>query len=124
MHGLPAALGVVLVLQAILDDLKLQLSDGTDDAAVVELVDEHLRHTLVHELLDALLELLRLHGVVVLDILEELGRERRQSAEMQVLALGERVADLEDAVVGQSHDVAGISLVDGALSLRHKLCGR
>ena len=38
--GFPAAFGVILVLQAILDDLELQLADGPDDFAVVELVDE------------------------------------------------------------------------------------
>ena len=71
MHRLPAALGVVLVLQAVLDNLELQLTHGTHDAAAVELVDEELRHTLVHELLQSLLELLALHRVIVLDVLEE-----------------------------------------------------
>ena len=42
---------------------------------------------------------------------------------MNQLALGERVADFERAVVGQAHDVARPSLVDGALALCHKLCG-
>ena len=58
MDGLPAALGVVLVLEAVLDDLKLQLTDGTDDTSIVELVDEHLCYALVHQLLDTFLELL------------------------------------------------------------------
>ena len=102
----PAALGVVLVLQTILDDLELQLSYGSHDAAAVELVDKQLCHTLVHQLLQSLLELLALHWVVVLDILEEQRRERRQTTEVQLLALGERVANLEDAVVGQTYDVA------------------
>ncbi len=95
-----------------------------DDAAAVELVDKQLCHTLVHQLLQSLLELLALHWVVVLDILEQQRRERRQTTEVQLLALGERVANLEDAVVGQTYDVARISLVDGALALRHELCGR
>jgi hypothetical protein len=42
MHGLPAALGVVLVLQAVLDNLELQLTNRAHDAAAVELVDEDL----------------------------------------------------------------------------------
>ena len=71
MHWLPAALGIVLVLQAVLDNLELQLTHGAHDAAAVELVDEELRHTLVHELLQSLLELLALHWVIILDILEE-----------------------------------------------------
>ena len=121
MDRLPAALGIVLVLQTVLDDLELQLTDGADNLAAVELVDEQLGDTLVHQLVDTLLQLLRLHRVVVLDILEQLRRERRQSAEVQLLALGQRVANLEDAVVGQSHDVARPGLVDGRLALRHEL---
>lgn len=39
----------------------------------------------------------------------------------RLLALGERVANLEDAVVGQSHDVAGPCLVNGAFALCHEL---
>ena len=71
MNRLPTALGIVLVLQAILDNLKLKLTHGTHDAATVELVDKQLSHTLVHELLQSLLELLALHWVIILDILEE-----------------------------------------------------
>ena len=88
---LPAALGIVLVLQTVLDDLELQLTDGADNLAAVELVDEQLGDTLVHQLVDALLQLLRLHRVVVLDILEQLRRERGQSAEVQLLAFRQRV---------------------------------
>ena len=51
---LPPALGIVFMLKAILDDLKLQLAYGADDAAVVELVDEKLGNALVHQLFDAL----------------------------------------------------------------------
>ena len=75
MYGLPAALGVVLILQTILDHLELQLTDGTNDLTVVELIDEQLGHTFIHQLIDTLLQLLRLHRVVVLDILEQLRRE-------------------------------------------------
>ena len=82
MNGFPAAFGVILVLQTILYNLKLQLSYGTDNLAAVELVDKQLSHTLVHKLVDTLLKLLRLHWVVVLDIFEHLWRERRQSAEV------------------------------------------
>ena len=57
MHRLPAALGVVFVLQTVLYHLKLQLSDSADNLAVVELVDEQLGHALVHQLVDALLKL-------------------------------------------------------------------
>ena len=124
MYRFPTALGVVFVLQTILDDLKLQLSHSADDAAVVELVDKHLCHTLVHQLLQTLLKLFCLHRIIILDVFEQFGRERRQTTEMQLLALGQRVADLEYAVVGQTYDVAGPCLVDGRLALRHKLSRR
>ena len=125
MHGLPAALGVVLVLQSVLDHLKLQLADGADDLAVVELVDEQLGHALVHQLVDALLELLRLHRVVVLDILEQFRRERGQASEVQGLALRQRITYLKDATrIRQTHDVARPGLVDSRLALGHKLRGR
>ena len=124
VDGFPAATGIILVLQTILDDLELQLADGADNLATVELVDKQLGDALVHQLVDALLQLLRLHGVVVLDVFEEFGRERGQSAEVQLLALGQRVADFEDAVVGQSDDVAGPCFVDGRLALGHELRGR
>ena len=50
--GFPTALGIVLVLQAVLYHFKLQLSYRTDDFPSVELVDEELCHALVHQLFD------------------------------------------------------------------------
>ena len=120
---LPTALGIILVFQAILDDFKLQLAHRTNNLATIELIDEQLGHTLVHQLVDTLLQLLRLHGVVVLDILEQLGRERRQSAEVKLFALRQRVANLEDAIIGQTYNIAWPSLIDGRFALSHKLCG-
>ena len=121
MHRLPATLGVVFVLKTILYHLKLQLSHSTDDATAVELIDKQLGNTFVHELLETLLELLRLHRVIVLDVFEHLRREGRQSAEVQLLPLGQGITDFEDAVVGQSHDIACPCLVDGLLALGHEL---
>ena len=124
MNGFPTTFGVILVLQTILYHFKLQLTHGADNLTAVKLVDKQLCHTLVHELVDTLLKLLCLHWVVVLDILEHLWRERRQSAEVKLLALSQCVANLEDAVVGQTYDVAWPCLVNGALALSHKLSGR
>ena len=42
------------MLQTVLNDLKLQLSHGADNLPSVELVDEELRHSLVHKLLNTL----------------------------------------------------------------------
>jgi len=75
MYGFPAALGIVFVLEAILDYFELQLSHGSDNLAVVELIDEKLGYALVHELLETFGELFGFHGVVVLDIFKKFGRE-------------------------------------------------
>ena len=77
MHRFPTALGVVFILQTVLNHLELQLTDGADNLAVVELIDEQLGHTLVHQLIDAFLELFRLHRIVVLDVFEQFRREGR-----------------------------------------------
>ena len=42
----------------------------------VELVDEQLRHTFVHQLVDTLGKLFLLHRVGILNVLEHLRRER------------------------------------------------
>ena len=42
---------------------------------------------------------------------------------MNLLALGQCVADLENTIVGQTNNVTGIGLVDGGLALGHKLSG-
>ena len=121
MNGLPAALGIVFVLESVLDNLELQLTYRSDNLAAIKLVDKQLGDALVHQLVDTFLQLLRLHGVIVLDVFEEFWRERWQTTEMQLLALGQCVANLEDAIVGQTNDIAGPSLIDGALALSHKL---
>lgn len=76
VNRFPTTFGVVLILQAILDYFELKLAHRADDFTSVELVYEELRHAFVHQLFDALVQLLGLHGVVVLDILEHLGRKR------------------------------------------------
>ena len=121
VNWLPTALGIILVLQTVLDHLKLKLTHGSHNAATIKLVDKQLCHTLVHQLLQSLLELLALHRIIILDILEEQWREGWQTAEVNLLTLGQRITDLEDAIVWQTYDIARISLVDGTLALRHKL---
>ena len=82
VNGFPTAFGIVLILKSILDDFELKLAYRADDFAPIELVDEELCHAFVHQLFDTLVQLLGLHGVVVLDILEHLWRERWQAAEV------------------------------------------
>ena len=118
--GFPAALGAILVQQTVLYYLELQLADGAYDLAAVEGGGEELRHALVHELADAVVELLGFHGVGVLDVLEHLRREAGQPLEMEVLAGGQCVADFKVAGVGEADDVAGPRLVDDALFLGHE----
>ena len=118
---LPATLRVVLMQQAVLDDLELELSDRTDDLATVELVGEDLGNTLAHQLFDTLCQLFRLHRVIILYVFEHLRREARQTLEVDGLAGSERVADLErSARVWKTHDIARSSLVDRLLLLRHE----
>ena len=123
MHRLPAALCSVFVLQAVLYHLELQLAHCAYYLASIELVHEQLCHTLVHQLVYALFQLLCLHGVGILDIFEHLGREGRKAAEVQLLALGQGVSYLEYTVVGQTYDITSPSLVDSLLALCHELRG-
>ena len=53
-YRFPAALCIIFVLESVLDDLKLKLSYRTDEFPSVELVDEQLSHTFVHQLVDTL----------------------------------------------------------------------
>ncbi len=84
---LPTALRTVLILQTILDNLELQLPYRTDNLASVELVDKQLCHTFVHQLVDTFGKLFLFHRVGILDILEHLRRETRQSAESEASRL-------------------------------------
>ena len=120
----PTALRAVFVLQTILDDLKLQLPHRTDNLPPVELVDEQLRHTFVHQLVDTLGKLFLLHRVGILNVFEHLRRETRKSLEVERLAFGQRIADLERTVIRQTDNISRPSLIDGCLALRHELRGR
>ena len=51
MNRLPTALGIVLILKTILDNLKLKLTNSTYYTATIELIDKQLGNTLVHKLL-------------------------------------------------------------------------
>lgn len=75
VNRLPTTLGIIFVFKTILDNLKLKLTNSSYNTATIELVDKQLSNTLVHKLLQSLLELLALHRVVVLNIFKHLWRE-------------------------------------------------
>ena len=43
---------------------------------------------------------------------------------MELFTLCQRVTNLKDSIVGQTHDISWPSLIDGRLTLSHKLCRR
>ena len=77
VQGFPSALGAILVQQAVLDNLKLQLSYRADDLATVQLADKELRHTFIHKLINAFFQLFLLHWIGIVDVFEHLWREGR-----------------------------------------------
>ncbi len=120
----PATLGAIFVEQTILYDFELELSDSADNLATIELVDEQLRHALIHELVYTLFELLRFHRVGILNVFEHLWREARQTFEMKFFAGGEGVADFEVAGVRDADNIAGECFVDDVFLLSHEGCWR
>ncbi len=64
--------------------------------------------------------MLRLHRVGRAHALQQFRREARDAGEAQVLALGQRVADAELAMVRHADDVAAPGLVRGLAVLRQK----
>ena len=108
--------------QAVLDHFELQLSDRTDNLTSVELVGKKLGDAFIHQLLDALVQLLGLHRIGILDIFEHFRRETRQSFEMKFFTGSQRITDLEVSGIRQTDDIAGKSLVHHFLLLRHESC--
>ena len=108
------------MLQAVLDDLELELSHRSDDLTTVELAHKELRYTFVHELVDTLIELFLLHGIRIVNVFEHLRREGRKTFEMQVFTGRERVSDLEVTGIGQTHYVSCKRFIDGLFLLRHE----
>ena len=72
---------------------------------------EQLHDALLRHLLQGLAQFLGLHRVADLDPAQDFRRETRHAAKHQILALGQRVADAQRAVVGNADDVAGIGLL-------------
>ena len=117
-------LDVVLGLQAVGQDLKLQDADGAYDDLFhtgVELLED-LDGTLLGDLQDALGELLPLHGVDLAESCEVLRREGRDALELhRLLRCAERVADGENARIKDADDIARVGLLDDLPLIRHHL---
>ena len=103
-----------------MDDFELKLSDRTDDLTPIELIDEELCYTFAHELVDTLGELLGLHRILVLDVLEELGGEAGETFEVKLLAGSDGITDAEVPRVRQTDDVACEGLFYRLLTLSHE----
>ena len=88
--------------------------DGAQQQRVADDGLEHLDRAFLAQLLQALLQLLGLERIARARDAEELRREIRDALERERLAFGQRVADLELAVVVDADDVAG----DRVLALR------
>ena len=101
-----ARLHAIFGLQPVGHHLELQLADGAQQQRSAQMRPEDLNGTFLAQLGEAGTQLLALHRVSQLDDLEELGRKEGQPGELQLLAFGQRVAQLQHAMVGQTDDVA------------------
>ena len=113
-------LDAVLVLQPVHHDVELQRADRSQQQRTTAVPLEDLDRALLAQLLQSQLQLLRAHRIGELDALEHLGREERQSGELQVLALGERIAELQRAPVRDADDVARPRHVEHVAPLRQE----
>ena len=106
--------------QAVLNNLKLQLSHGTDNLPAIELIGKQLGYTLVHQLLDTFVQLLCLHRIGVLYIFEHLGREAWQSLEMQFLSGSQRIPYLKVPGIRQTDNITRKRLIHHFFLLSHE----
>src|SRR5206468_3279242 len=72
---------------------------------------EYLNDALLRHLLQGFLQLLRLHRVGEPNTTDDFRRKAWYADEGDVLALGQRVADTQRAVIGNADDVASKGLV-------------
>jgi hypothetical protein len=115
-----AGLHAVLVLQAVGHHLELQLADRAQQQHAAHHRAEDLDRAFLAQLGQAGAQLLGLERVGHFHRAEQLRREEGQAGELQGLALGQGVAQLQHAVVGDADDVAGIGLVQQLALLAHE----
>src|SRR5271166_6525913 len=102
---------VVFGSEPRLEHVELQRADDADNPVAAGKWLEDAGHPLLGQLLEGVFEMLRLHRVVDLDPLQDLGREIRDAGDTDRLTFGQGVADPEAPVVGDADDVAGPGLL-------------
>ena len=103
---------VVLGLDAGLEHVELQLADDAHDMVAADDPAEHLGHALFRQILERAPQLLGLHRIFQPHAAQDFRREVGDADDLEGLALGQRVADAQHAVIGNADDVAGPRLVD------------
>ena len=108
------------MFEAVLDHLKLQCSNRSDNLTSIHLTGEQLRHTLVHQLIDSFCQLFELHRIGIFDITEQLRRKARNADKTQLLAFGKGIADLKVPGIVQTDNIPRVGHIDHRLLLGHK----
>ena len=122
-------LDVILVLQSVLEHLKLQHADNADDNRFhtgIRLAED-LDSALLCDLLDTLDELLALERILLTDNGKQLGCERRDAGEHALmLGIAHGITDGEHARIENTDNIARIRLIDNGAVLCHQLlrCGK
>src|SRR6185437_1486089 len=120
IHRLEHALHSILILQAERHHLELQLPHRSQDEVIVAHRLEQLRRSLLAQLRQPFLQCLHLQWILEHRAPENLRREVGHPREGQLLPLGERVADVDRAVVVEADDVAGVGLLRMLPLRRHE----
>ena len=108
------------MLQPVRHHLELQLAHRAQQQHAAGHRAKDLDRAFFAQLREAGAQLLAAQRVGHLDAAEHLGREERQTGELQRLAFGDGVAQLQHAVVGNADDVAGKGLVEQLAALAEK----
>src|SRR4029078_4513546 len=120
-----SARGAVLVLEAVQHDVELQHTHGADDRGRTGRLGarriEDLRRAFLGELAEAGVELLPLHRFREDDAREMFGGEARDAAELDIRAVGQRVADAQAAAIHHADHVARPRFLDGRAFTRQEL---
>ena len=115
-----AGLDAVLVFQPVRDHFKLELSHGAQQQHRTRHRAEHLDRAFFTQLGQAGAQLFAAQRVGHFHAADDFRCEERQAGELQVFAFGQRVAELQHAVVGNADDVACKGLVQQLAPLRQE----